>query len=362
MLTDSPACHNSPAKRRGIDQETAVPRGPPDTLRALPASEAHDQASAAPIAVAVVSWNTRELLDRCLRSLHADAGDGLADVWVVDNGSSDGSRELIEQQHPWARLISADENLGFGRAVNLVGRRCGAAWIAPANADVELHPGALRALLAAGEADPGAGALGPRLILPDGSTQPSVQPFPTLTNVALLHLHAHLVSGAAARRLALPQHWDPAHEDRVDWVTGALMLVRRSAWDSVGGFDEDQWMYAEDLDLCWRLARAGWATRYVPAALVAHALSAAAEQAFGEQMSERWMAAVYAWMLRRRGMPITWLTALANAAEASTRLAVLTLLAYVDPDRWDPARRQARATLAVHRLGLRRPAALRRAR
>jgi N-acetylglucosaminyl-diphospho-decaprenol L-rhamnosyltransferase len=125
------------------------------------------------VAVAVVSWNTRELLRGSLESLRPDADAGLAEVWVVDNASSDGSAEMVRSDFGWTRLLPLDENVGFGAAVNRVATQTGAAWIAPANADVAVEPGALRALVEAGERDAAAGAVAPRLILPDGATQHS---------------------------------------------------------------------------------------------------------------------------------------------------------------------------------------------
>src|SRR4051812_13252726 len=97
-----------------------------------------------------------------------------AEAWVVDNASDDGSAQLVRERFEWVRLEASERILGFGPAVNLVAQRTDAPWIAPANADVELEPGALQRLLAAAQADPEAGAVAPRLILPDGSTQHSV--------------------------------------------------------------------------------------------------------------------------------------------------------------------------------------------
>ena len=98
--------------------------------------------------VAVVSWNTRELLDRCLLALRPEADAGRAEVWVVDNGSQDGSPALVRERHAWARLVEPGENLGYGRAVNLLAERTSSPWIAASNADVALRPGALARLLA----------------------------------------------------------------------------------------------------------------------------------------------------------------------------------------------------------------------
>src|SRR5947209_179350 len=137
-------------------------------------------AATAPVTVAVVSWNTRELLAECLSSLERDARGGIADVWVVDNASDDGSADLVERRFEWVSLIRSSRNLGFGPAVNLVAARTSSAWLAPANADVRITEGALRRLLAEGDRHPEAAVIAPRLLLPDGETQHSVYPFPSL--------------------------------------------------------------------------------------------------------------------------------------------------------------------------------------
>ena len=248
-----------------------------------------------PVAVAVVSWNTRELLEHCLRALEPDVRSGLAEVWVVDNGSTDGSPDAVPD---WARLVQPEANLGFGRAVNLVGERTTTPWLIAANADTAPEPGGLEALLAAGEADRGAGALAPRLILPDGTTQHSAFAFPTLPFLALYN------SGLAqplGDRLCLEGRWNPDRARRVPWAIGAFLLLRRSAWDAVGGFDPRQWMYAEDVDLGWRLCEAGWATRHVPGARVRHESAASTAALWGEDRTLRWQAATYEWLRRRRG-------------------------------------------------------------
>ncbi|MDQ6605098.1 MAG: glycosyltransferase, partial [Actinomycetota bacterium] len=162
-----------------------------------------------PVAIAVVSWNTREALDSCLRSIEPEVRAGTATVTVVDNASVDGTPDFVRGQFPWAELIASPSNLGFGAAVNLAAGRSSAPWIAAANADIELTPGALPALLAAGDRDPSAGILAPRLILPDGSTQHSVHPFPTLGLTLAFNLGLGGLFPALAERLALQGHWNP---------------------------------------------------------------------------------------------------------------------------------------------------------
>lgn len=299
------------------------------------------------VAVAVVSWNTRAALGRCLDALAPEVQAGRAAVWVVDNGSRDGSPALVRDAYAWATLVERPDNPGFGAAVNLVASLAPpeTRWIAPANADTALEPGALDALLAAGERDPTAGILAPRLVAPDGTTQHSVGPFPTLgfTLRFNLGLGRRVGRGWAARH-GLEGRWDVEREGRVPWAVGAFLLIRREAWDAVGGFDPAQWLYAEDLDLGWRLAQAGWGTRYVPGARVRHEHEAATRQAFGDARAERWTAATYAWMERRWGVPRTRAIALVNVVGALARRALRITPVGVHSG-W--ARR--------HAVGLRRP-------
>jgi N-acetylglucosaminyl-diphospho-decaprenol L-rhamnosyltransferase len=262
------------------------------------------------VTVAVVSYQTRDLLRECLASLH-----GAGDVWVVDNGSTDGSQAMVREEFGWATLVEPGENLGYGAAVDLVAERTSSPWFVASNADVALEAGALDALLEAARRDPGAGAVAPRLVLPDGTTQHSVHPFPTLLFTAAF---AAGLARPFADRLCLVGVWDPERARRVPWAIGAFLLVRRSAWDEVGGFDPRQWLFAEDLDLGWRLRQAGWATRYEPRARVRHARSAATD-AFGAQRTDRWMLATYAWLLRRRGLLAVRAVAGLNVAGALAR-------------------------------------------
>jgi GT2 family glycosyltransferase len=254
------------------------------------------------VTVAIVSWNTRDLLRRCLMSFQADADRGLAEVWVVDNASSDGSAELVRDEFPWVRLIASEENLGFGPALNRVADATDTPWLIVSNADVELHPGALDVLLETAARDPGAGAIAPRLMLLDGRPQHSVGAFPTITFTLLHAIGAFSFNSPIADRFAFPGRWDMDRRRRIPWAVGAFLLVRREAWDAVGGFDEQQWMYAEDVDFCWRLAQAGWATRYEPLALVEHVEAAATSQHFGGERAPVWQRATYGCIARRKGL------------------------------------------------------------
>ncbi len=307
----------------------------------------------APVTVAIVSWNTRELLERCLEAFAGEVASGRVDLWVVDNASSDGSPDLVRERFGWAHLIASSENLGFGRAVNLVAQATSSEWLAPANADVTPRPGALQALLAAGSRDAGAGAIAPRLVLPDGSTQHSVFAFPTIAYSLILATKAYRLSATLGDRLAFLDHWDPERARRVPWAVAAFLLVRRSAWNEVGGFDERQWMYAEDLDLGWRLREAGWATRYEPRAAMDHESGAATTQHFGPELPPHWQRSTYGFIARRRGVGYAWAVALVNFAGAVLRWAKVAPRSLRDPASYAELRRAHARWALVHLRALR---------
>ena len=309
------------------------------------------------VTVAVVSWNTRDLLARCLDSLRADHERGLADVWVIDNGSEDGSPAMVRERFGWASLLESERNLGFGPAVNEIAHRTTAPWIAPANADIEPAPGALEQLLAAGDLDPEAGVIAPRLVLPDGTTQHSVHCFPSLGSTVLMNLDVQRWSPRIADRLCLMGHWDPERARRVDWAHGAFLLVRREAFDAIEGFEQGRWMYGEDVDLSWRLAERGWATRYEPAARVRHSVSASTKKAWGEERKVREMIATYGWIEARRGRPAARAIAAVNIGGLGIRAFVLGLAGKLTgSERARAERKRLRWHLRLHRLGRRRQA------
>ena len=255
------------------------------------------------LTVAVVSWNTRELLACCLESLRREVDVGRARVVVVDNASSDGSADMVEGRFAWAKVIRSEENLGFGPAVNLALEDAASPWVAAANADVEVTAGALDALLEAGERHPRAGAVAPRLVSADGSDQDSVYGFPSLATTLAAFLGLHRLSQGAADWIRFggrrPERGAPSE---VDFAMGAFLLIRRASFEAVGRFDPRQWMYAEDLDICWRLRQRGEPTLFVPAAVVVHAGGASSSQVFGAPSgTPQVVGAYYSWVFRRRG-------------------------------------------------------------
>jgi len=212
------------------------------------------------ISVVVVNWNTSEMLARCLASLETSRGTVGLEVIVVDNGSTDGSLELVRRAYPTVQLIANPDNRGFSAANNQGIKGCSGRYIFLLNSDTEVEGDSLRALVDYGDAHTEAGIMGPRLLNSDGTLQPSGGRFPTLMST--------MFDLAGAGRYGTRR--DYSKPAVVDEVSGAAMLVRREVIEQVGSLDEAfVWGY-EDLDLCLRAHRAGWQVHYVPAATVRH--------------------------------------------------------------------------------------------
>jgi len=217
-----------------------------------------------------VSYNSAAYLPGCVASLRAE---GVTDVVVVDNASSDSSVEVVRAADPAVTVVETGANLGFGTGVNRGADVATGDYLLILNPDTVVEPGTVKALSEALDRDRGLGVVGPRMENLDGTLYPSVRRFPDLA-VAAGHAFVGLVwAGNPFTRRYRMLDWD---HDRsaadVDWVGGACLLVRRSAFDVVAGFDEAYFMYVEDVDLCWRIRQAGWRVGYEPGGRVVHAL------------------------------------------------------------------------------------------
>lgn len=219
--------------------------------------------------VVVVSYRSRRLLESCLASLREHAPAVPYAVYVVDNASNDGTVELVRSAFPEAELIASERNLGFAAANNAAIRRSRGRYVLALNPDTRLSAGALDTLLRLMDERPQVAVCGCRLVREDGSfDHASKRSFPTIAG-ALGHFLRVGRGARAPRRLA--QYRAPDVEGGpVDAVNGAFMLMRRSALEEVGLFDEGYWMYMEDLDLCYRFREAGWTTWYEPSVTVTH--------------------------------------------------------------------------------------------
>ena len=221
-------------------------------------------------AAVVVNYNSGELLERCVASVLADDSAGPVELVVVDNDSSDDSLAQMRRAHPEVVVLRPGANLGYSRASNLGIAATRAPLVAVLNPDLELTRGTAASLRARFDADPGLGAAGPRLTNPDGSTYPSARSMPRLSDAVGHGLLGRIRPSNPATRRYRQLDADPDVARAVDWVSGAAIWLRRPALDAVGGWDEGYFMYVEDVDLCWRLRRAGWGIAYEPGGHALH--------------------------------------------------------------------------------------------
>lgn len=234
------------------------------------------------VSAVIVSWNTADLLDLCLQSLidHPPTGRSM-EIVVVDNGSTDGSDELVRSKYPQVVLEANAKNEGYTRANNRAMRQSKGKYLLLINADAFVTAGSIDTMLARLEQDPRAAVVGPRLVYGDGSWQRwTAGRKPDLTSVLSFFLYLERLSRAAARN-SLFLARDTREAFCPDWVCSAAMIVRRDALDEVGLMDERYFCYMDDTDICQRFRDAGWTVWYEPAAEVVHFGSASSKRQFG---------------------------------------------------------------------------------
>ncbi|MCB8923769.1 MAG: glycosyltransferase family 2 protein [Ardenticatenaceae bacterium] len=220
------------------------------------------------LSIVVVSWNTRQLLHDCLAAVYAYPPDCAFEVWVVDNCSHDGSAAMVREDFPQALLLESEDNLGFAGGNNRAITRSGGEYVLLLNPDTEVKPGALTALAAFLDGHPEAGGAGSMLLNGDGSLQhPSCHPLPTLSRELWRLFHLDALAAYGVYRM---DRWDTAVPHPVDIIQGASFMLRRSVLDAVGLLDDSYFMYSEEVDLCFRIRRAGWLLYWVPQSQVVH--------------------------------------------------------------------------------------------
>ncbi|MDX6399728.1 MAG: hypothetical protein QOF27_334 [Gaiellaceae bacterium] len=237
----------------------------------------------------VVSSNTRDLLEQCLRSCVAALAGLDAELIVVDNASSDGSADMVRENFPGVRLIVNDANLGFAAASNQGLRVCSGQFSLLLNSDTVIDRGAFDAMIGFMLEHPRAGMAGPRLVDADGATQASASDLPGLRMqlASFLGLR-HLVPRSAALGLArtpgvgrlldavtgdylMPAlSIDSTDPRQVEFISGACLLARRELWLQIGLLDEQIFLFLEDADWCRRAGEAGWELWYLPEVKVVH--------------------------------------------------------------------------------------------
>ncbi len=223
------------------------------------------------ISIIIVSYNTREFLRHCLESLKRDESNKIGEIIVIDNRSGDGSVEMITNEFPEVTLVRNRSNLGYARAVNQGVRLSRCKYFLILNPDIEITDRAVENLWSFMGSNPDVGIAGSKLLNPDGTLQTSCRTFYTLPIVLLRRtLLGKIFPNSKLIRKHLMLDWDHGSDRQVDWVMGACMMVRREAYEAVGGMDERFFLYLEDVDWCYRMQKHGWKVYYVHSAVMKH--------------------------------------------------------------------------------------------
>lgn len=232
-----------------------------------------DPAAALPadLSIVIVTWKVRDMLSGCLRSLAEDGFDRSAQVIVVDNDSGDGTVAMVRSRYPWVHLIASPSNLGYSRGNNLALAHATGRYLLVLNPDTVVPPGAIRRLVEFAEAHPRCAAVSPRQLGADGRVQKEAAVnLPTLWNTFCdLTLLSRLFPRSRIFASRTMGHWNHEDDREVPAVAGSATLLRRAALDQVGPWDASMF-YAEDMDLCLRLRRAGWSIAYLGSAAIVH--------------------------------------------------------------------------------------------
>lgn len=239
------------------------------TLRSFETDEAVPDLS-----IVLVCWNNKTYLEPCLDSLFQSKVQSKFDVVVVDNGSTDGSQEMLRAKFPGVQIIQNDRNVGLGRASNQGIEATRGRCVLLLNNDTLVSGPSLDKMIGFLNTHPEAGAVGGRLLNPDGSFQAAGSTFPSLVDEFLI-----------ATRLGtlvwpnFPDRGFPAKAEPVDWISSACLLLRRSALDQVGLLDENYFIYGDEVDLQYRMKKAGWLVYCLPDVTTIH---------YGGRSMNRW--------------------------------------------------------------------------
>ena len=234
------------------------------------------------LSVIIVNWNTRDLLCQCLDSLFQKVKEIDTEIFVVDNGSTDGSVVAVREKFPGVRLIENPVNLGFAKANNQALSVSKGRYLLLLNPDTQVKDEAIERMLSFMSAHVEAGLVGAQLLNADESKQNSIANFPSLAT--------ELLNKSLLRRL-FPEKFPGKETDyagpiEVDSVIGACMMVRRDATEQVGLLDEDYFLFMEETDWCYRMRNAGWKIYHIPQAEIFHFQGKSAEAEKGKARIE----------------------------------------------------------------------------
>lgn len=240
----------------------------PNAQRSIPPPLRAGLDHSAGVSIAIVNYNTRRDLRSCLDSISADPP---GEVIVIDNGSTDGSVEMVSAEYPRVHLIVNLVNVGYGAAANQAVRQANGETVLLLNSDTRIPPGTWRTLHAYLNKHPRAAIVGPRILNANGTPATSCFPFPGALDFLVSESSlAKIIQQLPVARSMYLRTWDHGRARIVPWVLGAALGIRKTAFETVNGFDPAFFMYMEEVDLCYRLSRAGWQVHFTPSAAITH--------------------------------------------------------------------------------------------
>lgn len=242
------------------------------------------------LSVIIVTFNSAATIERCLRSVWKEVGEG-AEVFVVDNASSDGTVGIVKK-FPKVKLIQNPVNRGFAAANNQAIRKARGSYILLLNPDTQVKPGSLEKLITFSEKHPQVGIVSPKLLNPDGSVQREVRQFPTLLPMIMRLFKADRAFPFLKRTWPLKEFlmedFDYDRTQEIPHLMGAVLLVKREVFETVGFYDENFFLWLEDTDFCLRAKEAGWGIVYYPEAEITHLMSHTVRRLSPWEIQRRW--------------------------------------------------------------------------
>lgn len=282
------------------------------------------------LSICIVNWNVSDLLNKCLSSIYKYPPKCDFEVIVVDNASSDGSAAMIKAIFPRVKLIESKDNLGFSKGNNLAIKAAAGELILLLNPDTEVPAGSLDTLVDFIEKHKDAGVAAPKLLNPDGSLQRSCLSFPTLPAMAARQLFLETLwpgNPASRKYLMGGLKYDTVTE--VDQPMGAALLIRKEVLDKVGMFDEASFMFFDEVDLCYRVKKAGWKIFFTPAAQIMHHGGTSIKKWGAFNLSRHWTRSRNYYFKKNHGRLILWALYLVDALRAVIIIAIIAGLIWV---------------------------------
>jgi GT2 family glycosyltransferase len=283
------------------------------------------------VSVVVVNWNTCDLVRQCLRSVYQQSPSIRCEVFVVDNGSSDGSAVMVRREFPQVNLLANQDNRGFAAANNQAVALAKGRYILLLNSDTIVLDRAIEKTVAYADKHRDTAVIGCRVLNPDGTLQNSCFMFPSILNWFLFSTYLYRLF-PRSRFFGREQMtwWSRTDSRDVDVVTGCFMLVRKEAIDQVGPMDERFFMYAEETDWCYRFKASGWKNRFTPDAEIIHIGGASAAK-LGAQRAQVTNRSLVRYMFKHWPKPRAVIGVYMLAFFYLSRLAILGLKQLVTP-------------------------------